>query len=120
LRAVRIPAEPKMAGVARGFGDRALYAWSQVLRRQARRAGMLTNDVMFGLGASGHMTPAVVQAMVDQLPRGITELYFHPATGEDAILRRHMPTYEHEAEFSALLRVRVPADVRLAAYSDLI
>ena len=120
LRAVRIPAEPKMAGVARGFGDRALHAWSQVLRRQARRVGMLTNDAMFGLGASGHMTPALVQSMVDRLPRGVTELYFHPATGEDEILRRHMPTYEHEAEFEALLRVRVPADVRLVAYSDLI
>jgi hopanoid biosynthesis associated protein HpnK len=120
LRAVRIPAEPTMAGVARGFGDKALYAWSRVLRWQARRAGMLTNDAMFGLGASGHMTPALVQSMVDRLPRGVTELYFHPATGEDAILRRHMPTYEHEAEFNALLRVRVPVDVRLAAYSELI
>jgi hopanoid biosynthesis associated protein HpnK len=120
LRAVRIPAEPKVAGVARGFGDRALYAWSHVLRRQALRAGMVTNDAMFGLGASGHMTPALVQSLVERLPPGVTELYFHPATGEDAILRRHMPTYEHEAEFSALLQTRVPADVRLAAYSDLI
>jgi len=120
LRAVRVPAEPKMAGAARGFGDRALYAWSRVLRHQARRAGMLTNDSMFGLAASGHMTLPLVQSLVKRLPPGVTELYFHPATGGDAILRRHMPTYEHEAEFAALLQTTVPADVRLASYSDLI
>jgi hopanoid biosynthesis associated protein HpnK len=120
LRAVRVPAEPKMAGQARRFGDRALYAWSGLLRRQATRAGMLTNDAMFGLGASGHMTPSLVQRLVDRLPDGLTELYFHPATAQDDILRRHMPAYEHVAEFEALLKTRVPPDVRLTSYSDLI
>jgi hypothetical protein len=36
------------------------------------------------------------------------------------MLRLHMPAYEHQAELQALLRTRVPADVRLASYSDLI
>jgi hopanoid biosynthesis associated protein HpnK len=119
LRAIRIPAEPPTAGVPRTIGDRALFAWTRVLRRQAHRAGMLTNDAVLGLGSSGHMTPSLVQSLVDRLPPGLTELYFHPATSEDATLRRHMPTYEHTAEFEALLRTRVPPDVRLAAYSDL-
>jgi len=119
LRAVRVPAERPPRGAAWGFGDRALYAWTRLFRSQARRAGMLTNDRVLGLGASGHMTPALVQRLVDRLPNGLTELYFHPATGQDNILRRHMPTYEHAAELLALLRTRVPPDVRLAAYSDL-
>jgi len=120
LRAVRVPAEPKTRGQARRFGDSVLYAWTGLLRRQAKRAGMLTNDYTFGLAASGHMTPALVQMLVDRLPDGLTELYFHPATGQDEIQRRHMPTYEHTAELEALLQTRVPSNVRLAAYSDLI
>ena len=117
LRAVRVPAEQ---GVWRGFGDRALRAWTGVLRRQARRAGMLTNDSILGLGDTGHMTPACVRAMLARLPDGVTEFYFHPATAQDDMLRRHMPTYEHTAELAALLTLRPPPDVRLAAYSDLI
>jgi hopanoid biosynthesis associated protein HpnK len=119
LGAVRVPAERPARGVASSFGDRALCAWTGLFRWQARRAGMLTNDFVLGLGASGHMTPALVQRLVDTLPDGLTELYFHPATGQDEILRRHMPSYEHTAEFHALLETQVPPDVRLAAYSDL-
>jgi hopanoid biosynthesis associated protein HpnK len=119
LRAIRVPAEPPTPGLARGLGARALFAWSRVLRRQARGAGVLTNDAILGLGASGHMTPALVQSLVDRLPPGVTELYFHPATGQDDMLRRHMPTYDHAAEFDALMATRMPRDVRLASYSDL-
>jgi hopanoid biosynthesis associated protein HpnK len=119
LRAIRVPAEPATPGVTRGLGDRALHAWTRVLRQQARRAGILTNDAIIGLGATGHMTPPRVQSLVDRLPPGVTELYVHPATGQDDILRQHMPTYEHAAEFQALMTTRVPADVRLASYADL-
>jgi hopanoid biosynthesis associated protein HpnK len=116
LRAVRVPAEPP---VLASFRSQALYTWTKLFRWQARRAGMLTNDRVMGLGASGHMVPALVQRLVDTLTDGLTELYFHPATGQDDMLRRHMPTYEHTAELQALLTTQVPADVRLSAYSDL-
>jgi hopanoid biosynthesis associated protein HpnK len=119
LRAVRVPAERPVHGFAGNFGNHALYGWSRLFRWQAHRAGMLTNDRVMGLGASGHMVPALVQRLVDTLPDGLTELYFHPATGQDDMLRRHMPTYEHTAELQALLTTQVPADVRLSAYSDL-
>jgi hopanoid biosynthesis associated protein HpnK len=119
LRAVRVPAERPARVAASSFGDHALYAWTRLFRAQAHRAGMLMNDRVLGLGSSGHMTPALVQRLVDTLPDGLTELYFHPATGQDDILRRHMPTYEHTAEYQALLTTRIPDDVRLAAYSDL-
>jgi len=120
LRAVRVPSEPAAASVQRGLGDSILHAWTGVLRRQARAACMFTNDRILGLGTSGHMTPALVQGLVERLPAGVTELYFHPATGQDEATRRHMPTYEHEAELASLLQTRIPADVRLARYSDMI
>ena len=112
LRAIRVPSEPG----ARGASARALFAWTRVLRRQARRAGLLTNDAVFGLADSGHMVPARVQAIIDNLPPGLTELYVHPATGADNILRRTMPCYEHRKEFQALLAARIQAGSVLTTY----
>jgi hopanoid biosynthesis associated protein HpnK len=117
LRAVRVPTD---AAPPRGLGDRALKLWTKLLRAQARRAGMLTNDSVLGLHDSGQMTPALVQRLVDSLPPGLTELYFHPAVEQDAIIRRHMPGYRHQDEFAALLQARLPADVRLTTYSELL
>ena len=107
LRAVRIPAEPPAtlarAGTRVGIGDRALYAWTRLLRHQARAAGLTTNDHCFGLAWSGHMTHDRVRRLLRHLPDGISEIYFHPATRRDAVLDRLMPDYEHEAEFATLL-----------------
>jgi hopanoid biosynthesis associated protein HpnK len=130
LRAIRIPDEsarantatqgPARPGVASRIGARALNAWTKVLRAQARRAGLLTNDSVLGLACSGHMTPQTVQAMLDNLLPGITEMYFHPAIAQDATLHALMPGYEHRQEFEALLSVRIPADCTLTSYGALI
>lgn len=107
LRSVRIPAEAPtalaLAGTRVGIGDRALHAWTRVLRHQARTAGMTTNDHCFGLAWSGHMTRERVGRLLDHLPDGVSEIYFHPATRRDPVLDRLMPEYEHEAEFATLL-----------------
>ncbi len=108
LPSVRIPAEPprtmRRLGVSASFGASALYTWTEVLRYQARRAGVATNNHCFGLAWSGHMTQDRVRALMDVLPKGLSEVYFHPATERDAVLRRLMPDYEHEAELEALLQ----------------
>jgi hopanoid biosynthesis associated protein HpnK len=120
LRAIRVPAEPPAVlaacGTRVGLGGRALYCWTGVLRRQARAAGLATNDACFGLAWSGHMTTDRVRRLLGALPDGVSEIYFHPATGSgaaghgaagrDATLRRLMPDYEHEAELAALLACR--------------
>jgi hopanoid biosynthesis associated protein HpnK len=107
LRRVRVPAEPPAVlarcGMAVGLGDRLLYAWTSLFRRQARAAGMQTNDYCFGLAWSGHMTADRVRRLISVLPDGLSEIYFHPAVQRDAALRQLMPDYEHEAEFAALL-----------------
>ena len=120
LPAIRIPAEPPAVlaacGTRVGLGDRALYRWTRLLRRQARLAGLATNDHCFGLAWSGHMTTDRVRRLLATLPDGVSEIYFHPAlgqaaTGRDATLRRLMPDYEHEAELAALLACRAGAPV---------
>ena len=107
LQAVRIPAEPPavmaQCGTLVGLGAKALYLWTALLRRQARAAGVATNDHCFGLAWSGHMTADRVRRLLAVLPDGINEIYFHPATGRDALLQRLMPDYEHEAELATLL-----------------
>jgi chitin disaccharide deacetylase len=107
LRSVRIPAEPPKILAACGtratIGDRALYHWTRLLRRQARAAGMATNDHCFGIAWSGHMTAERLHCLLEALPDGDSEIYFHPATERDATLRQLMPDYEHTAELEALL-----------------
>ena len=110
LSRIRVPAEPPAIMARCGekitAGDRALYAWSRVLRRQAKRAGLATTDHVFGLKWSGHMTEQRIRRLLHHLPEGSAEIYFHPATDRDDALMRLMPGYEHEAELATLLALR--------------
>jgi hopanoid biosynthesis associated protein HpnK len=107
LRTIRIPAEPPAVlarcGTRVGLGAHALYHWTTLLRRQARAAGVAANDHCFGLAWSGHMTADRVRRLLEVVPAGISEVYFHPATRRDELLQRLMPDYEHEAELATLL-----------------
>ncbi len=111
LRSVRVPAEPPATLAALGtrvrIGDRSLFAWTRMLRHQARAAGMSTTDHCFGIAWSGHMTHERVSRLLDDLPDGTSEIYFHPATRRDEVLTRLMPDYEHEAELATLLDRRL-------------
>lgn len=119
LQAMRIPAEPARMmtglGVPQGIGARALLGWTRLLRAQARRAGLLTNDHAFGLAWSGHMTEDRLLRLLPLLPPGLSEIYFHPAAGRDALLDRLMPAYEHEAELAALISPALVHGLREAA-----
>jgi hopanoid biosynthesis associated protein HpnK len=105
LKRLRIPAEPPAVMAACGetvsFGDRALYAWTRLLRLQAR--GLEVPDQVFGIKWSGHMTRERIEKLLPHLPEGRTEIYTHPATMRDDALVKLMPDYDHVAEFEALL-----------------
>ena len=110
LRRIRIPAESPAVmarcGTHASLGERLLYRWTGILRRQARAAGVATNDHCFGLAWSGHMTAERIRLLLANLPDGDSEIYFHPAAHRDAVLDRLMPTYQHEAELAVLLDAR--------------
>lgn len=118
LRAVRIPAEPPWVlancGTPGTLGDRLLYRWTDLLRYQARRAGMRMNDHCFGLAWSGRMTAERLQRLAQNLPTGVSEIYFHPAERRDITLDRLMPDYQHEGELQTLLHPGVAAAFRAA------
>jgi hopanoid biosynthesis associated protein HpnK len=72
LSRIRVPAEPPAimvrCGTTVGIGDRLLYGWTRVLRRQAAACGIAANDHCFGLGWSGHMTIERVKPRFTSIP----------------------------------------------------
>ena len=113
LDRIRIPREPAAimarCGVVPTFGARAMAVWTAVLRAQARRAGVATNDDVFGVAWSGGFDEARLLRLIAVLPEGASELYFHPATGRDAVIERWMPGYRHADELAALVSPAVRA-----------
>jgi hopanoid biosynthesis associated protein HpnK len=113
VKHIRVPAEPpsvlRACGAQISVADWAIYTWTRVLRGQVSRAGLTAPNHVFGLKWSGHMTAPRIRTLLEKLPAGSSEIYFHPAIERDASLTRLMPDYEHEAELRALVELRVPA-----------
>ena len=127
LRALRVPYEPaaplRAADRTRDtWAAMMLRLWTRVLRAQARRAGLVTNDACFGLAWSGRMQAARVARLADHLPDGLNEIYFHPATASNALIGRLMPDYDHVGEFEALcdpvLREAVARSAACSTWQD--
>ena len=75
LLAVRVPAEPRAV---------SLRPWTTLLRRRLSRAGLLASDRVFGLAWSGRFDEARLLALLNELPEGLSEIYFHPSVSGDA------------------------------------
>ncbi len=122
LAVVRVPREPPAVmaacGMRGGLSARLLAWWSGVLRRQVMRAGMRAPDAVFGLAWTGRMTAARVKALAPYLPAGFSELYFHPAVMQDALLQTLMPGYRQEEELAALVDPEVGR--ALAAVAEIV
>ncbi len=107
MRAVRLPSEPPQA-LRRAFPSERYRAPAYrpvvaALRRRLRRAGLVSNDHVFGIAWSGAMIEERVLGLLPHLPVGISEIYFHPATRGTPALAAAMPGYRHIDELGALL-----------------
>jgi hopanoid biosynthesis associated protein HpnK len=88
LRAVRVPYEPLLpswramrSDLGERFGNGVLLApVLGLMRARLHAAGLRCNDFVFGLNDTSHMTRDRVLALLRELPDGVTEMYFHPAT----------------------------------------
>ncbi len=110
LTRVRVPAEPPAIMSRLGHaGGHELFQWSRLLRSQLRRAGLSAPDAVFGLAWSGGMTTDRVRRLLEILPTGDIELYFHPAARRDPLLDRLMPSYDHQGELATLLEPAIRA-----------
>ncbi len=113
LARIRVPAEPPAIMARLGHpGGHALFLWTRFLRAQLRQAGIAAPDAVFGLAWSGGMTADRLRRLLDVLPPGDIELYFHPATRRDTLLDRLMPGYDHQGELATLLRPDIRAAIQ--------
>ncbi|HEY6084078.1 MAG TPA: hopanoid biosynthesis-associated protein HpnK [Nitrospira sp.] len=132
LHAIRLPHEPLMPSwraAGSGFVSRllswmALAPWTHFLKMKIRMSGVRTNDFVFGLHDSGHLTARLVQGFLQHLPPGVTEIYFHPATRRCPEIDDTMPDYEHERELAALMnedikRLVSASGIQHVAFSEL-
>jgi len=129
MRAVRVPDEPLWFAShgghwSAGPGTVLLKPWIALMKRRLRGAGLLHNDSIFGVAASGHMDEAKLLTVLARLPPGITEIYLHPAVRSGTVIALSMTEYRHADELAALLSPRVRAAIALGGcghggYSDL-
>jgi hopanoid biosynthesis associated protein HpnK len=113
VNAVRVPDEPywfaaRSGGWAAGAGAALLSPWVALMKMRLRSAGMLHNDHIFGIAASGAMDEGKLLEVMRRLPPGISEIYLHPATAGH-VVSPSMNGYRHSAELAALLSPRVRA-----------
>jgi hopanoid biosynthesis associated protein HpnK len=133
LRAVRVPREPFWASwraartdlVARLSNAALLWPWLRLMQQRLKRAGIRTNDFVFGMNDSGRMAAPRVLRILLHLPRGgLSELYFHPATGPWPGMDAAMAGYDFAGELAALTSSEVLAamrtgDLEPVGYSEL-
>ena len=86
MRAIRIPYEPPfssrydptMARLGSLITMVGLAPWTLWMRQRLKKASVFSNDYIFGLNDSGRMSEAVLLDLINNLPDGSSEIYFHP------------------------------------------
>lgn len=132
LKAMRVPREPPVAAwrgsggslPARLAGAALLRPWTGMLRARVARAGLRSNDYIFGLADTGYMATARVRALVANLPEGVSEVFLHPAVAGMEGPRPLPDPAACAAELEALTSHEVrgdlqAADVQLISFSEL-
>lgn len=127
-RAVRVPHEPLWFAAKNGrwgaaAGRILLAPWLVLMKHRLRVAGIFHNDCVFGIANSGSMDERQLLTILARLPRGVTEIYLHPATVSGSAVAPTMRAYRHTDELAALLSPRVreavaALHVRRGGYGD--
>lgn len=125
---VRLPRESAVTtlALARDHMGRKLIesvifrSLSRRARRLARARGIRSNDWLFGLHQSGHLSEEYILGIIGRLREGTTEIYFHPAM--DVGATPPAPGAQYEVEILTSPRVRQALDsrgVHLTTYREL-
>jgi hopanoid biosynthesis associated protein HpnK len=127
MTALRVPGEPVrvLRLIDKQTSSRLSWVTSTcaaLLKARVRRRRLLAPDRVFGLAWSGAMTEMRVAGLLANLPDGLTEIYFHPATSNS--FSGATPGYRYMDELAALVAPRIisaatGAGIRLIGYSDM-
>ncbi|MBV9402306.1 MAG: hopanoid biosynthesis-associated protein HpnK [Candidatus Eremiobacteraeota bacterium] len=133
MRAVRVPREPFFASWKASRDDFwprfanafFLWPWLTLMHQRLKLAGLATNDAVFGMNDTGRMSAGRVVALLANLPPGVSEMYFHPATRPWVNVDPAIANYDFSGELRALMSDEVIAALRRkglapSAFSDLI
>jgi chitin disaccharide deacetylase len=110
---MRLPREPLLTTLALARNNAADKLCEAVIfglltlrmRRLMAKGGIQTTGRVFGLHQSGRLNEAYVLGVIERLPLGLTEFYFHPAIPMNAI-QFEIST---ETDYSLLINPRVRA-----------
>jgi hopanoid biosynthesis associated protein HpnK len=129
LRAVRLPYEPPIPSwqASRKTLFRRLlvwfflYPWITLFKRRLRSRNICSNDFVYGMNDSGHMTLDLFLRFLKYLPDGVTEIYFHPVISK---INSNRKGGNSEKEFEALTSPHVrqtifELGIQLVGFSDL-
>ena len=101
--AVRVPLEPVMPPFRHALLAATMTPWALRARHRLRRAGVVTNDALFGLYDTGSMTEAAWLRIVPRIGPGLTEIYCHPAVRRTIPSPREAPATSSADELAVLL-----------------
>lgn len=105
LKAVRVPLEPT--------GSWFLRPWLSLMKARLKRAELRFNDFVFGLHDTGNMDRNRVMPLLHRLPEGVSEMFFHPATGRWEGMDPAASQFQFEEEYKTL----IDGDIRQAVRS---
>ncbi|SAL81615.1 hopanoid biosynthesis associated protein HpnK [Caballeronia terrestris] len=101
LRAMRLPNEM--------HGSIMLRPWIALAKGRIDRAGIDRNDYVAGLALTGKMDEAAFLDVLRRPPRGVLEIYCHPASVGTGSITPTMHGYRHADELAALRSPAVAA-----------
>jgi hopanoid biosynthesis associated protein HpnK len=125
---IRLPREPVLTTLAISrdrMGGKIVEAiifgaLARRTRAMAKQRGIRSTDTLFGLYQTGHVTEDYVVGVMDRLPAGLTEIYFHPAM--DIGGTPPAPSSQRETEVLVSTRVREALDrqaIRLTTFGQI-
>ncbi len=129
MRAIRLPYEPLRVtcristrhAIKNIAWSLFIAPWVALLRTKLASANIAHNDFLFGLSETGRMNEETLINIVNHLPHGINEIYFHPATSSLPAIKG---STRHDKELKALLSPSVRElfenlSIERIAYNDI-
>jgi chitin disaccharide deacetylase len=121
IRAIRKPAEsvwffggmlPSPARVAGRSALSLLASWSM---RRAKIDALAAPDHFYGMLAGGQLNEAWLQALIEALPEGSSEIMTHPGLDATELTRSYKWGYHWDEELKALISPRVRERIKNGA-----
>ncbi len=129
MGAVRLPYEPPLLSwwaSRKRLGRKVLlwlflWPWLTLLKKRLERAGVRSNDFLFGLNDSGCMDAGLAVRFLEHAPLGVTEIYFHPEISD---IHRTEEVRSRQREYETLIDPKLrqsllASGLKLIAFSDL-